>query len=110
MKGKSLAIPAAAFCAGLFVTLLPSIAPRVEAGRAEDSGLVVPNIVTIDKFAAKGASTTSIGRGPVQARRPIDSWSRKAVRADGWPYCDPACQRGGREVDGAHGVFTANPS
>jgi hypothetical protein len=102
MNGKALAIIAAAFCAGLFVSVVPSVAPDVAAGPAEDSDLVRPNILTLDKFAAMGAP----GQGTVEARLPVDSWSRKIVRVEGWPYCDPACQRGGREADGALAIAT----
>lgn len=108
MRGTIPAIAAAALSAGLFVVVAPSAAPSVAAGPAEDSGLVEPNIVTTDKFAAMSASPTRTGQGAVEAHRPVDYWGRKSVRAEGWPFCDPACQHGGQQADDALIVLTAN--
>ncbi len=71
MKGKTSAIIAAAFCAGLFVTVVPGIAPELAAGPAEDSSLVVPDIVTIDKFAAMWAPTAATVQRAAKGRPPI---------------------------------------
>ena len=101
MKGKSMTVIAAAFCAGLFVTVGPGVAPDVAAGPVEDSGLVVPNIITIDKFAAMWTpAAAAVGRA-VERRRYDGNRGRRIARTLGWPYCDPACQRDGREADGA---------
>lgn len=108
MRGTIPAIAAAAFSAGLFIVVAPSAIPSVAAGPAEDGGLVETNIVTIDKFAAMWASPTRTGQGAVEAHRPIYDWGRKSVRTEGWPFCDPACQRGGRQADHALIVLTAN--
>ncbi len=112
MKGKTSAIIAAAFCAGLFVTVVPGIAPELAAGPAEDSSLVVPDIVTIDKFAAMWAPTAATVQRAAKGRRHSGNRDRKIVRAQRWSYCDPACQRGGREADGTHivQVITADRS
>jgi hypothetical protein len=106
MKGKALAIITAAFCAGLFVALAPDVAPDVAAGPAEDSGLVVPHIVTIDKFAAMWAPAAAAIQRAIDRRRHNRGRDRN-ILTQGWPYCDPACLRGGHEADGvpaAHGT------
>lgn len=102
MRAKTLGLVAVAFCAGLFVSVVPMVATDVAAGPAKDSDLAEPSIVMIDEFAAMWASSAARGQGAVDGRRLVDSWSRKTIRVDGWPYCDPACQRGGQETDGAH--------
>lgn len=106
-----LAVTAAAFCAGLFVSAAPGIAPDVAASPAEDGGLLVPNIVTIDKFAAMWAPIVATVRR-VETRHADGIWDRKLAPAQSWPYCDPACQRGGQGADIPHieGVTTIERS
>jgi hypothetical protein len=98
MKGKVLAVTAAAFCAGLFASVAPDIATNVAAGLAEDSGLLVLNIVAVDKFAAMWAPTAATARRLERGRAHLGRY-RKVARAEDWPYCDPACRRGGRADD-----------
>ncbi len=52
MTGKAMAIVAAALCAGFFASAVPDAGHDVANGPVEDSGLVAPHIVTLDKFAA----------------------------------------------------------
>jgi hypothetical protein len=99
LKARALAIVAAAFCAGLFVTVTPDIASDVGAGPAEDSGLLARNIVTIDTFAAIWAPIAAAAQSVIEWHDDDGSWDRKVARAQGWPYCDPACPRGGRAAD-----------
>ena len=112
MKARALSIIAAVFCAGLFATVAPAIAPNVAVGPAEDSGLVVPNIVTLDRFAAMLAPAVTTVRRNVARAQENGNWDRKVAHGQGWPYCDPACQRGGQEADSAHvaGVPVADRS
>lgn len=91
MKGKTLAIMATAFCAGMFVTFVPGGAPGV-AGFVEDSGAVVPHIDAADSFAAMWAPLATAGKKIVQERRQSNNRDRRTVPNQDWPYCDPACR------------------
>jgi hypothetical protein len=102
MTGKGMAIIAAAFCAGFFASAVPDKGPGVAADPVEDSGLVVPNIVTMDRFAALWTPTAAAVPGLVERHRTNYSWDHKIARSEGWPFCDPACWRGGRGADSAH--------
>jgi hypothetical protein len=99
MTGNALAIIVAAFCAGFFGSALPDTGPDVEVGPVEDSGLVVPNIVTLDRFAALWTPTAAAVHGLVERHHTPYSWGHKIARSEGWPYCDPACWRGGQGAD-----------
>jgi hypothetical protein len=94
MTGKSMAIIAAAFCAGLFASPGPDTGPAAAAGPVEDSSLVVPNIVTIDRFAALWRPTTGVVHGLFEGHHTNYNWDHNNARSEGWPYCDPACWRG----------------
>lgn len=90
MKGKTLAIMAAAFCAGMFVTLVPGGAPDVGNGLVEDSGAVVPHLDAADRFAAMWAPLATAGKKIVRERQ-INQRDRRTIPNQDWPYCDPAC-------------------
>jgi hypothetical protein len=98
MTGKALAIIATAFSAGFFASAVPDIRPDVAAGLVQDSSLV-PNIVTLDRFAALWAPTAAAVHGLVERHHTAYSWGHKIARSEGWPYCDPACWRGGQGAD-----------
>jgi hypothetical protein len=57
MMGKAMAVIAAALCTGFFASAVQDTGSDVAAGPVEDSGLVVPNIVTMDRFAAPWTPT-----------------------------------------------------
>jgi hypothetical protein len=109
MTGKSMAIIAAALCAGLFASPGPDTGPGPAAGPVEDSSLVVPNIVTTDGFAALWTPTTAAVHGLVERHHTNYNWDDKNARSEGWPYCDPACWGG---AGSAHvgGVLTVGRS
>jgi hypothetical protein len=102
MMGKAMAIIAAALCAGFFASAVLDTGPDVAAGPVEDSGLVVPNIVTMDRFAALWTPTAAAFHGLIERHHANYSWDHKVAHSEGWPYCDPACWRGGRGADSAH--------
>lgn len=96
MKGKTVAIMAATFCAGMFVAFVPGDAPGVATGLVEDSGAVVPHIDAADRFAAMWAPLATAGKKIVQDRRLSDNRDRRTVPNQDWPYCDPACLEANR--------------
>lgn len=90
MKGKTLAITAAAFCAGMFVTLVPGGAPDVGNGHVEDSGAVVPHIDAADRFAVMRGPLATAGK-KIVGERQSNKRDRRTILNQDWPYCDPAC-------------------
>jgi hypothetical protein len=102
MMGKAMAVIAAALCTGFFASAVQDTGSDVAAGPVEDSGLVVPNIVTMDRFAAPWTPTAAAVHGLIERHHTDYSWDHKVTRSEGWPYCDPACWRGGRGADSAH--------
>jgi hypothetical protein len=102
MTGKAMAIVAAALCAGFFASAIPDTGHDVANGPVEDSGLVAPHIVTLDKFAALWTRSAAPVRGLVKRHHTSYNWDHKNARSEGWPYCDPACWRGGQGADSAH--------
>lgn len=91
MKGKTLAIMAAAFCAGMFVAFVPGDAPGLANGLVEDSGAVAPHIDAADRLAAMWAPLATAGKKIVQERRLSNERDRRTAPNQDWPYCDPAC-------------------
>jgi hypothetical protein len=100
MTGKAMAIVAAALCASFFASSVPDTDRDVANGSVEDSDLVVPHIVILERLAAVWTRTAVDG---VAERHHISySWGHKIARYEGWPYCDPACWRGGQGADSAN--------
>lgn len=89
MKGKTVAIMAATFGAGMFVAFVPGDAPGVAPGLVEDSGAVVPHIDATDKFAAMWAPLATAGKKIVRERQ--SNKRERTIPNPDWPYCDPAC-------------------
>jgi len=102
MTGKAMAIVVAALCAGFLASAVPDTGHDVANGPVEDSGLVVPHIVTLNRFAALWTRTAAAVDGLVERHHTSYSWGHKIARSEGWPYCDPACWRGGQGADSAH--------
>ncbi len=101
MTGKAMAIVAAALCAGFFASAVPDAGHDVANGPVEDSGLVAPHVVTLDRFAALWTRSAAPVRGLVKRHHTSYSWDHKNARSEGWPYCDPACWRSGQGADSA---------
>jgi hypothetical protein len=102
MTGKAMAIIAVAVSAGFFASAVPDTGPDVAAGPVEDSGIAAPNIVTMDRFAALWTPTAAADHGLIERHHTNYSWGHNIAPSEGWPYCDPACWRGGRGADSAH--------
>lgn len=90
MNGKTVAIMAATFCAGMFVAFIPGDAPGVATGLVEDSGAVVPHIDAAARFAAMWAPLATAGKKIVRERQ-SNKRDRRTIPNQDWPYCDPAC-------------------
>ena len=101
MTGKAMAIVAAALCAGFFARAVPDTGHDVAYGPVEDSGLVAPHIVTLDRFAALWTRSAAAVDGLVERHHTSYRWEHKNARSEGWPYCDPACWRSGQGADSA---------
>ena len=95
MRAKTIAVVAAAFVAGLFVSITPGTVPDVAAGSVEDSRLIVPNFVpsvgTLDRLAAMWVPMATASKRTVQVHRRNAKPGSRIDRTDDWPFCDPAC-------------------
>jgi hypothetical protein len=100
MIGKAMAIVAAALCASFFASSVPDTGRDAANSPVEDSDLVVPHIVILERFAA--VWTRSAVDSVAERHHISYSWGHKIARSEGWPYCDPVCWRGGQGADVAH--------